>query len=236
MNSVLEALKSNPFGAASLFIAITVLIVFQWWRQRKVFSCTVVSHYPLVDVSKNFSQRVKILFDDKQVDKVSLIVIELRNNGWVPIEDKDFYEPVAMNFGESAEIMSIETVESRPKTLKANTVWQGACLTLEPLLLNRGDRIKLKLLVHNFKPPVSVSGRIKGIPAIEESPMFGTGPVLVMCLLGIILFYQVYGIFKLTLWSPLDILLTLVLYLTYLVGVYIFLKKARPINLRIYDD
>jgi len=197
IKSVFDVLKGNPFGAGSFLVAATVLLVFQWWRQRKVFSYRVISDYSLFDVDRKFSDRVKILFDDKPVNRVSLIVIELRNSGWVPIEDKDFFKPIEVNFGQESEIMSIETVETRPENMGIITLSLDSKLTVEPNLFNRGDFVRFKVLVHGYEGHVTVSGRIKGVPKIKkEDSVIKPALKLYLLLLGTIPAYISYRLME----------------------------------------
>lgn len=167
MEWIWESLSRNPFSALSVIIAVTVLIVFQWWRQRKSLRYTVVSDESITDVRTEFNDRVKILFDDKPVKAVSLIVAEIVNDGWIPIEDKDFFEPVTISFGHRAEIMNCEVTECIPSNLNVELASETTQVTIKPLLLNRGDSIRIKALVENYQKPVIVAGRIKGVPQIK---------------------------------------------------------------------
>jgi hypothetical protein len=168
MNWLWESFSKNPFSAISVIIAVTALIVFQWWRQRKSLRYKVLSAESVADVSEEFNDRVKILFDNKPVKRASLIVTEIVNDGWMPIEDKDFFEPVTVSFGDDAEIMTCEVIDCAPSNLKVELICDTSQVTIKPLLLNRGDSIKVKALVGNYQKPVIVNGRVKGVPRIKS--------------------------------------------------------------------
>ncbi|MBI1763526.1 MAG: hypothetical protein HYR56_19045 [Acidobacteria bacterium] len=181
----LERLTKLPFNAGSFLIAAIVLFVFQWWRQRKSFKYRVISEEAVVDINQDYNDQVKILFDDRQVKRVHLIVMELKNHGWHPIEDKDFSEPLTISFGQSANLMTHTVLDCKPENLKVKTDIKTELtpdieanqVVIQPLLLNRGDTIKLKALIDNYESPVKVEARIKGIPTIKkaETDLRGVG-------------------------------------------------------------
>jgi hypothetical protein len=243
LKSLFNILGSNPFAAASFIVAIIVLLVFQWWRQRKVFKYKVISGYSLFDVDKQFSDRVKILFDDKPVDRVSLIVIELRNSGWVPIEDKDFFTPVEVSFGEKAEIMSIETDETRPKDMGIVTVDLGSKLRIEPTLFNRGDFVCLKVLVRGYTNRVTVSGRIKGVPKIKKEDLeLKLILIFLMSASSGVMISVVYNILNILKAGPIikSIFIIITLLVFALIGYFFYRKlrrnQAEVQRIRIYED
>jgi hypothetical protein len=180
MNTFWEIIKNNPVQLGSLIVGVTTLLAFTWWRQRKEFNYRVISDYPLFDVDKEFTDRVKILFDDKQVGRVSLVVIEFLNNGWQPVKASDFYKPVEVNFGDKAEIMNVETVKKRPNDLTLNVIGLNSSLTIEPTLFNRGDFVQLKVLVHDYKGSIDVTGRIEGIPKIKKMTAILSPPIRIV--------------------------------------------------------
>jgi hypothetical protein len=156
---------------AGMLLSFALFLVGQWWWRRKALSYTV-SETQLLTVHGDLKGKVQILFDGVSVPNVSLVVIKVRNSGHEPIRANDFERPLRFDFGSGARILSLDADEANQKSLKP-AVRQGAgnapaenAFELDPLLLNRGDWIKVKALVSNVGT-ISVDGRIEGVRDIR---------------------------------------------------------------------
>jgi hypothetical protein len=235
MNTFWEIIKNSPVQLGSLIVAVISFLAFTWWRQRKEFSYRIISDYPLFDVNKQFSDRVKILFDDKQVDRVSLVVVEFLNNGWMPIKATDFEVPVEVCFGEKSEIMNVEIIKRHPKGLSPNVIASGSKLTIGKKLFNRGNLIQLKILVHNYSGAIEVTGHIEEVPEIKRvSSTFGPGIRIVF------FFMWVLGAFASLRVEPVESVIVRIvaigMFLLFALFFDYILRNARPRKLRIYSD
>jgi hypothetical protein len=166
---------------AILAICFTLALFFvgQWWWRRKALTYTV-SRTQLLTLHEEAKGRVQILFDGAPAKDVGLLVIEVNNSGHEPIRASDFERPLRFHLGDEAKILALEVIETKPQNLKPvckaaitglpAVVDGGAHLNefeLEPLLLNRGDWMKIKILV-NQAGTLSVDGRVVGVREIRQ--------------------------------------------------------------------
>ena len=131
----------------------------------------IKSLVPLLSIGKEIGKDLVILYKGKKVEQVHLIEIDIINSGNVSIKSTDFYRPISVNFGDDAQIFTCEITKSKPSDLNPKIQINNNNLVLEPLLLNGGDIISLKILVEKFKEIV-VEGRIIDINKISPiSPL-----------------------------------------------------------------
>jgi hypothetical protein len=161
---------------AAIFGVISIVLFIKQRRSKKL-SYQVLTNTSLLSVASQIKQRVRITLDDKPVEDVSLVEIEIANSGNVPIASGDFEEPITINFGAEAEVLPTPTISSsKPSTLKPALTYKSADITINPVLLNQGDSFIIKALVSRFQKLV-IDGRIVGVRDIRmtaqgESPLF----------------------------------------------------------------
>jgi hypothetical protein len=173
---LIVAIIAAAFG---LFGGTIALINFltTWKRNQKALTYRTITDTLLVNRHGDAPGKVKILYDGQAVENVRLIEVELRNSGAQPITDKDFYERVTISLGEG-KIFETEIQRVNPPDLKVklnytevhtgltngDRLFEMQNVTLEPLLLNAGNVIVIKLLTDAPKTcKARVSGRIVGV-------------------------------------------------------------------------
>ena len=156
-------------GAMLAIIAIFISVYFYYaQRTKKSLIYDVVINYPLLSSKSGLENRIQILFDDKFVRNVYLFVLRISNGGNVPILATDFVEPLQFSFGKNAEILEMEIVENNPTSLKPKFQIDTNSITLQPLLLNSGDSITLKLLLSKPETYFEPSARIIGVNKVKK--------------------------------------------------------------------
>ncbi|MDY6932140.1 MAG: hypothetical protein SVJ22_09535 [Halobacteriota archaeon] len=153
-------------GALFGFIAI-----FFAWRQRrnKSLSYKIIANSPLFSVNDEISGRLRVLFDEKPVEDIYLIVVKIFNSGNISIKSSDYEYPVNFNFGKKTKLLSAEVIEKKPPEMQISTSIDGTRVLLTPTLMNENDSVTVKLLADQFNGQILVEGRIVGIKAIKES-------------------------------------------------------------------
>ncbi len=146
-------------------IAITI-IIFYSQRQYKELSYETISSSPLLTKSKEIEGNVQILFDDKPVNNVYLLILKLINSGNTPISSKDYETPLTFNFGENTNILSADVTKTEPDGLKINFTKIKNKFIVEPILLNTKDTITFKFLLSDFSGYIKPETRIYGIKNI----------------------------------------------------------------------
>jgi hypothetical protein len=154
------------------FVGATVatlvsFILFRLQQTRKALSYTIISQSSLLNFNEEVKGDLKIMFKGRIVSDVSLIIFKIFNSGKLPILSGDFERPMAFDFGNQAEILSAEVIEVTPKNLQALVRTEEKKIILEPLLLNSGDSMKLKVLLTGFNNCLNLNARIAGVPEIS---------------------------------------------------------------------
>jgi hypothetical protein len=117
--------------------------------------------------------RVQILFDGTAVTEVRLWMLTLNNFGNEPIKKDDFERTLRFSWPEPARILTAEVVEASPETLQPKIKASANEIAVDPLLLNPGDWLRIKILM-NQVTKMSVDARIVGVKRITvASPATG---------------------------------------------------------------
>ncbi len=171
-NWVMAALS---FFGALLSIAAAVIRIMSE-RRRKALTCDVVST-SVVNVHEELAGRLLVIFDDRVVTDIGLVIITMTNSGSQTIVKEDFHEPLTFSFAGSSRIISAEVRRTFPPDLPAvikienvDGDMRGApAVIISPLLLNSGDSVTLRVLVTDFsKVKLGLRYHIRDIPHIAE--------------------------------------------------------------------
>lgn len=161
---------TNQMAVLSVIaIVIAIIGIYLRERRRKGFSYNIESANPVVSVEERVADRVIIYFDNERVGNVHLIAIDIWNSGNQTILEADFNRAVSFNFGEDAIILSSSIVSVEPRTLDPSFNIMHNMATLDPLLLNNGDKMTVNFLVSNWdSDALDVDGRITGVKEIKH--------------------------------------------------------------------
>ncbi len=152
-----------------LSIGVAVIIYFLQ-RAKKSLTYGISTNTRVVPAQSGMQDRVKILLDGQEVQGVRLIELIVKNDGNIPITPSDYETPLTFWFGEKAEILSRAIIEKMPENLDPRLVGeQRNRITIEPLLLNKGDWFIVQLLVTKFQAQVEAEVRVAGIDSITET-------------------------------------------------------------------
>jgi hypothetical protein len=154
------------FGLVAILVSV---IFFLAQRKRKSLAYEVVTNTPLLSVAEEIKGKLKILYEDKLVSKVQLVLLKLTNTGNIPILSSDFDREVSFSFGASTQILSAEISDTEPKdNSDASIVINGFKVIVKPILFNSGDSITVRALLGQFDGKIIVDGRIVGVKEISE--------------------------------------------------------------------
>lgn len=165
-------------------------------NNKKSLSYEVQSVSPLVSDEQISNNGVKVLFNGKEVTKPFVSVIRIINNGGIPIEKKDFDNPVTIAGGKAVRVLSASIIDKQPNSIATTIEQSDNKAILLPTLLNPEDTITIKLITGDEKPEISIYGRITGVKDLTK---YGSGHkqeslILSAFSLGAILFGIVYAI------------------------------------------
>ena len=153
---------------------MTALGLWIAWKQsqRKFLSYEVITRESILDVPKEFRERIEVKFDSREIKQLHSIVIKFVNTGNTPIRPEDYYRYINIGFGEEAEILSFEVLKQKPYSLGVvveNTYpsTNEHRIRVEPILLNRNDSFIIRSLVSRYRH-INIDGRIVGVENIRE--------------------------------------------------------------------
>jgi len=154
-----------------LTIIVTIMI-YRKQLSRKGITYQVISDIPVLSLKDEVKGRLQILFDNKPVRDVRLIILKVWNSGTVPILPAEYIDLVKINFGGNADILDVELLETVPSDIKekvkSSLKIDVESVALEPLLLNGKDSLTFRILLAQtpLTKVVKVNGRIVGINQI----------------------------------------------------------------------
>jgi hypothetical protein len=137
-----------------IFPALTLvasLIIYYKSRKTKKLSYKIITNEPLLTVDEELQGKVKVLYENNPLEDISLLIIKFLNNGNEPIKSDDFEEPVTMSFSPNVGVLSTELINANPSTIRARLNSEKDKIIIEPLLLNKGDSITIKMLLTGSK-------------------------------------------------------------------------------------
>lgn len=173
---VLEGILSNQIWTAVGVIAtiilglaaiIVAIIIFILGKKKKRLAYYIVSNTQLVGIENSIQDKIKILYDEKQVTNVHLISIKFINNGNEPISVDDFDKPIRIRYDSAVNVLTHEILEKDPEDLDAITREREEFIEVEPLLLNIKDEFTVNILASNFDGDLDISARIRGVKELE---------------------------------------------------------------------
>ena len=165
IEGVLSIIKDWGLPVFAVSIAI---IVFFLQRTRKSLSYRVLSKTSLLKIHADVRDKLKIIYEDKPINDLHLIILQFKNNGNEPIKSADFETNIIFEFNKEAKIISNDVIEQNPDTLTYNIMGNDNELTIYPALFNKNDFLKIKILIENFTTLEKIYGRIIGVPKITE--------------------------------------------------------------------
>jgi len=192
---MLDILRDSIWQFIGAILALITIILILVQRKRKALSYKIISNTPLVKIKEDLKGRLQVLFDEKPVENIYLIIINFINSGNLPIKSADYESPVNLNFNEDVQLLTAEVIDTKPKTLEVSAKIEGTKVLLKPTLLNGNDSITIKVLVNQFDGNFSVGGRIIGVKEIRElteiKKSFFIGNIV-----GVVMVGGIYILFK----------------------------------------
>lgn len=161
------SLRDPLWQFISIVVAISIPIAFYFLqRNYKELSYEIVSATPLISKSKEIEGNLKIIYKDKTVDNIYLIIIKLINSGNVPINRNDYESPIVFSFNPNIGIIQADVIKNEPDSIKSIISIDSNKLLIEPLLLNESDSITFKVILSVFDGYIKADARIYGIKDI----------------------------------------------------------------------
>lgn len=161
-------------GWAEVIIGVIALVasvvIYRITRKKKQLSYEILSETPLISVGDEIKGRLEILLDSSPVEKVHLLLVKFVNDGTMPITADDYERPLTLIFEGDATVLSAESVQPEPDNLRVTLDFEPKKVTVNPLLLNKGDSFTAKVLVEKFGGRFDLDARIVGVREVRALP------------------------------------------------------------------
>ena len=118
-----------------VFSSFVALWIYRKQRQKKSLSYSVQGQYNLLS-DKIKDTDLQIFYKEKEFKQASILTIQIRNNGTVPIEPSDFMKAIRIIFSEGSDILDVTKGDERPNGLGIEFEFENRTLTINPFLLN----------------------------------------------------------------------------------------------------
>jgi hypothetical protein len=161
------------FGWAGLLVGVLAIIVgviiFRLQRSYKRLDYEIrtdqelISRTPFAD-----SGNLQVSYEGSVVRNPRLVVVRFINTGKSEIRRDDFEGALQLSIAEDSKVVSAEVSDYQPKSLSPMVKLSSTHeVEIDPLLLNAGDWVELRLLIDGEKPNPQVNGRIAGVRTIN---------------------------------------------------------------------
>ncbi len=161
-------------------VVLSVVIAYDIFRRSTQLSKLVVEReyytFP-IDFGRTTSQRVSMVIDGTIVKSVVVYSFSIENLGRNPVLPGDYVEPVRVATQEPWRLLTVESADSFPSSIKADwTKVATDTYELKPMLLNPGDRVRVLVFMTNLEKVINYkdtiaepiwSARIVNVPSLE---------------------------------------------------------------------
>ena len=169
MKDLVTILRDPMVRTILAALATCLTVVFFFVARRRKGLSYMLSDARVLGVHEAVNpSRVEILFDGAPVTDVRLVIITVTNSGNESIRVDDFDRALRFSWAEPTRILTAEVIEASPEGLQP-TIRTGANeITVDPLLLNPGDWLRIKTLINNVGK-LSVDARVVGLKRISKT-------------------------------------------------------------------
>lgn len=178
--------KTKDIILTMLIPALSVVSPILWDMYSNPYAITIFQHSQSVIVQKNAKvDKVKVLYNGKEVDQVINSQFSIENTGWKAIEKQDLLKTIGISMHD-ANILSININRTEPPKIDASATYSNNLLNINFQLLNKKEKIFVDVLTDKIPNKIEPTGRIKNIstfnfrnyiskPQVYKKPVFYVG-------------------------------------------------------------
>jgi hypothetical protein len=167
-----DFLRDPLWQFVGVVVAIFAIIIPIWYYRRPIKSLNydVVVNNQLItsDVQKEVNSKLRVLYDNRDVMDLRLVVIKIFNSGNSPITPSDYETPIGFNLGSEGNILEVSILNVQPSNIQPKMTYSNNRLLIDPLLLNPKDSITIKVLLDKIAGNISADARISGVKSIDR--------------------------------------------------------------------
>jgi hypothetical protein len=170
-----EIIRDPLWQFIGAIIAVLSVVIVIYQTKRKELSYWTIINTALLSIDSEIKDKIAILYEDKIVDDLQLIILRISNTGNTQIEKRDYERPLSFSFGEGSNIIAESVYEKDPENLEITYQKEVDKIIFDPILLNKKDEYSMKLFVGNFKGDIKLDCRISGVKDIKSQSFILTG-------------------------------------------------------------
>lgn len=186
---MLQFLRDPLWQAVGAILALAALIASIWaiieQRRRKRISYQLLWDHKIVDSLHLHNSKLVVLFDGREVDQVSLLIIEIKNTGNVPILPSDFIKDITISLNDDSIILGAGIAGTSCSDMDIDFVLEKDSIAINGTLLNSGDYFAIQILVQDYRH-FKIGCRISGVKDIKEIAPITATPMPQALLLAVI--------------------------------------------------
>ncbi len=175
---MLDFFRDGAWQGVGAILAVAVsILLFLLQRPRKELAGGTISTGELLSVASEIAKQVEVRFGDERVSNLHYLVIGLKNSGNTPILAADFDKPIEFELHGENRILSAVLQKRNPSSLEPILTVGDWTIEVQPLLLNPGDYLTIRVLFTGSTPSLQIRARIAGIPELVRiNKGFRLGP------------------------------------------------------------
>jgi len=197
MDQTLEYIQKH-FPA---IITIGLFVLGIWLtkrRSQRAISYQFVKNVPIVTRNPAASPKLKSTYEGREVEKVRVIELKLRNCGAPSVDEKDFIEPLTITFSPNIEIFDVQISKRFPDTFKPEIEVGETSITVQPILMMPKEFLIVTITAAATQPNTPLlpdvtarirDGQLRPIGKIRQASLDLTAPIAyisLICMVGAI--------------------------------------------------
>lgn len=158
------------------FLAIVVsIIIFVFQRKTKSLCYAITANMPLVNSDDDIDNGISLIRNGEIIDKARIISLVIKNNGNKYISKDDYTGDISFYVSNVSSVIFAKIIDSNPSDIfiknSSEIKIHHDSFFIEPLLLNPGDSLTIKLITQggDGEADVSIAARIAGVREIKKT-------------------------------------------------------------------
>lgn len=182
-------------GIAVLGVIVPITI-YVYGKKDKRIKCLLSTSLSLIDVKPHVKDDIKIYYKEELIDNISMIEVEIINNGDIPIKKEDLATPITFEFDENADIIS-NVSDKVPSNINVDlNINDKNIINCYFDLLNPKDTIKIRFIALGDTIDVpKIHGHIEDVSKLEiedlsysEKSVFWIALFIAYIMIGLLFF------------------------------------------------
>lgn len=154
-------------GIAILGVIVPITI-YVYSKKNKRIKCLLSTYLSLIDINPHIKDDIKIYYKKEIINNISMIEVEIINNGNIPIKKEDLATPITFEFDKSVDII-YDVSDKVPSNINVDLSMNDKnTINCYFDLLNPKDTIKIRFTILGDKIDVPrIHGHIEDVSKLE---------------------------------------------------------------------